>query len=222
MDFSSQWIYDLLLTAPPLLFSLTVHEFAHARTALAFGDRTAALMGRCTLNPLAHLDPLGTITLLVTRMIGWAKPVPVNPLNLHPRRLGDICVSLAGPLSNFLLAILAGLLLRVALAFETSLAASTFHVLFQVLWFSLVANLGLCVFNLLPLFPLDGHHIARELLPIGRHAGFMHWQLRYGRPILMALIFVPIVLGRTGGSFPDPIRFVHGRLLDLTLRIVGF
>ena len=97
--FQDDWFYRLILVAPPLLLSLTVHEFAHARTALAFGDPTAKAMGRVSLNPLVHLDPIGTIVLLVTRAFGWAKPVPINPANLHPRRLGDIAVSAAGPAS---------------------------------------------------------------------------------------------------------------------------
>ncbi|MCK4601484.1 MAG: site-2 protease family protein, partial [Phycisphaerae bacterium] len=80
--FDANWLYMTVIMAPPLLLSLTVHEFAHARTALAFGDPTAKHMGRCSLNPLVHLDPFGTIVLLVTHFIGWAKPVPVNPANM--------------------------------------------------------------------------------------------------------------------------------------------
>src|ERR1035437_8633090 len=111
-DIDSAWLADKLLTIPLLIFSLVVHECAHARTALAFGDPTAKNMGRITLNPLPHLDFMGTLCLIFSGFIGWAKPVPVNPYNLHPRRLGDIAVSFAGPASNLSLALIFGLILK--------------------------------------------------------------------------------------------------------------
>ena len=97
-----QMIYGIGLIAVPVLLSLTLHEFGHARMAMAFGDPTARLMGRVTLNPLAHLDPLGTLCFLFGPF-GWARPVPVDHSRLHPYRLGDICVSLAGVGMNLLL-----------------------------------------------------------------------------------------------------------------------
>ena len=113
MDIDPQMLVALIAA---MLISLTLHELAHARTALAFGDPTAQMMGRISLNPLRHLDPIGSIALVLSMMagagIGWAKPVPVNPANLQPRRLGDIMVSLAGPMANLGLAVAAGLLLR--------------------------------------------------------------------------------------------------------------
>jgi len=186
-------LYNLLLLAAPLVLSLTIHEYAHARTALAFGDPTAKHLGRCTLNPLAHLDPIGTIALFVVHF-GWAKPVPVNPHNLDPPRLGDIAVSLAGPLSNLALAILSGLLLRAWFAYyaEIDLPTRIADALWVILYYTMSINLVLCLFNLIPLFPLDGHHILRESLPkTDQRVRFMAWQMRYGRILLLALIFGP-------------------------------
>ena len=223
MDFlDPQQMFYLVMVAPVLLLSLTVHEFAHARTALAFGDPTARAMGRVSLNPLVHLDPIGTLVLLVTQRIGWAKPVPVNPLNLQPRRLGDIMVSLAGPMSNLLLAILAGVLLRVVTHFEADLGEKAATTLLTILWITMSCNVGLCVFNLIPLFPLDGHHIAREMLPPDRHADFMRWQLKYGRLILLALILLPMAVQNVGQiRVISPIRLVHGSLMGLLQRLLG-
>ena len=190
----------MIATAIPLLMSLSVHEFAHARTALAFGDPTAKMMGRCTLNPLAHLDPIGTIALLVVGF-GWAKPVPVNYGNLYPPRQAKILVSIMGPASNFALAVAMGLLLKTALYlpgayafFETDRGVF----LFRVIRYTMAINVILCVLNMLPLFPLDGHHILRELLPVEMQVPFMHFQVRYGQMLLMAIIFVPMLMGGMG------------------------
>ena len=216
------WLYELVLLIPPLLLSLTVHEFAHARTALAFGDPTAKQMGRVTLNPLAHLDVMGTLVLVVTRFIGWAKPVPVNPNNLHPRPLGDIMVSLAGPMSNFLLALLAGFSLRALAAWGGGLDPVIYHAMTMMLLGLLLANVGLCVFNLIPLFPLDGHHIMRELLPRSSQMPYMHWQLKYGRVLLLSVILLPRLLETVAGrSVVDPIGILYKHALLLTVHVIG-
>ena len=203
----------LLVMAVPLLLSLTVHEFAHARVALAFGDPTAKSYGRVTLNPLAHLDPIGTLAIFLVGF-GWAKPVPVNPANLHPRRLGDIMVSVAGPLSNLALAVLSGAGLRVLL-----LAGDpewpVYDSAFMLLFYTMAVNLVLCIFNLIPLFPVDGHHILRESLPVHMRAGFMQWQVRYGQILLLALIFVPRLLNR-----PGPIQAVFRFVIEPATRFV--
>ncbi len=159
--------------------AITVHEFAHARRALAAGDTTALAMGRVTLNPLAHYDPIGT-TLFIFAGFGWAKPVPVNPSNFaHPRKDG-LWVALWGPLSNALLAaFLAGLLrLGITGPYTGAVAIMAY------------ANCVLAIFNLIPIGPLDGGHILEGLLPPKQAAQYVMFQQQYGRFIVIGAIFV--------------------------------
>ena len=212
---------DILLMAPPLLLSLTIHEYAHARVALAFGDPTAHSLGRCTLNPLKHLTVLGTMMLLFSGIIGWAKPVPVNPFHLRPRRLGSAMVSLAGPMSNLTLACICGLGLWGMLTTGAGLDGDFREAASHILLYTLVANLGLCVFNLLPLFPLDGHHILREMLPERMHCGFMAWQTRYGVVLLATLIFGPRVLENVlRRQVFDPLGELFGHVIGYALTFI--
>ena len=183
----------MLMLAPGLLFSLTIHEYAHARVALLFGDPTAYYQGRVSLNPLRHLDPIGTLMILLIHF-GWAKPVPVNPANLHPRGIGDIAVSLAGPLSNLAFAALLGVMLRIATASGFLADKPWGELALDMVWITMAVNIVLFLFNLIPLFPLDGHHILRELLPAGRRYGYMIWQMRYGNIALLAILFLPRLL----------------------------
>jgi Zn-dependent protease len=222
----SDWLFNLLITAPPLLLSLTIHEYAHARTALAFGDPTAKIMGRCTLNPLVHLDLLGTICLLFSHLIGWAKPVPVNPANLHPPRLGNIAVSLAGPASNLSLAIICGLVLKVMIPrmahSDGLMNSNVVDIIFRMLEVTLLANIGLFAFNLIPLFPLDGHHILRETLPLNIQPSFMHWQVRFGPILLMAMVFLPrIVSNAVHKPVFDPIDILYNFTFRTVLSLLG-
>lgn len=197
--FTNEWLLQRLVLLVPLLFSLVIHEYAHARTALAYGDTTARDMGRVTLNPLAHLDPVGTLCLVLGGCIGWAKPVPVNPNNLEPPRLGDIAVSAAGPMSNLFVAVVTGFVIKgwfglLQLPSMSFIPPEVWHFVVMILLYLLSANVCLFMFNLLPLFPLDGHHIARELLPLWKQEPFMRWQLNYGQKLLLGLIFVPWIL----------------------------
>lgn len=197
------------MLAPPLLLSLILHEVAHARMALAFGDPTALRAGRITLNPLKHLDPLGTIAMLVIGF-GWAKPVPVNPYLLKPPRLGDIMVSLAGPLTNLALAIIAGCVVKILITIPGDFMESLLgNMIFMTLFFTMLINLMLCLFNMIPLAPLDGHHILGQLLPSHMRAGYAMFQKRYGSFLLMAMIFGPRLLSYTTGKYiPSPIGWV--------------
>lgn len=219
-------LYGIALIAVPVLLSLTLHEFGHARAALAFGDDTAKRQGRVSLNPLVHLDPLGTLCLLFGP-VGWARPVPVVAANLHPRRLGDLVVSLAGVSTNLLLALLAagGLTLMAALGvnvspFEDSPVTSA-GVGALMLIITMRINLALMVFNLIPLYPLDGHHVLREILPLRMHAGFMEWQARYGRFLLLALIVVPWLTRIFNvGVYVNPLGMVLSRIMFLSMGLL--
>lgn len=145
---------------PGLLIALVIHEYAHALIAEKMGDPTAAMSGRLTLNPLAHIDPIGTLMLLVAQF-GWAKPVPINPNNFRNWRQGEICVSLAGPAANLITGFVFFILYNVVL--NTGLFAST--ALSQVLALVAVYNVNFAIFNMIPLPPLDGSHILKCFLP---------------------------------------------------------
>ena len=171
-----------------LVIALSVHEFAHAWTANFFGDDTPRLYGRLTLNPLAHLDPIGSLMLIVAGF-GWAKPVPVNPYALQRRSSSaTMWVSLAGPLSNFLLAGLAAIPLRLGIvpfSISTGLLPSAY--LFLRIFIQI--NLLLMLFNLIPLAPLDGEKAAQSLFPAS-WVRFLDTIRPYGPLILMVLVFV--------------------------------
>jgi Zn-dependent protease len=222
-DFA-EWLHQTILFLPGMLMGLTIHEFSHARTALAFGDPTAARAGRVTLNPLAHLDPVGTLVLLVTHGFGWAKPVPVNPDNLHPPRLGDAMVSLAGPASNLLLAlVLAGVihLLRLYLTIDDIADSHGLRfTLYMMVAYGMIINISLFVFNLCPLFPLDGHHILREMLPWHMREGFMRWQMKFGMLTLMALIAIPMFVGGNLPAWANPVGTIVGWVHNTFLNMV--
>jgi Zn-dependent protease len=226
MAFDSHWLYETILFLPGMLLGLTIHEFSHARTALAFGDPTAARAGRVTLNPLAHLDPIGTIVLIMSHGFGWAKPVPVNPANLHPPRLGDTMVSLAGPASNLLLAfILAGVthIIRAYITFDDVTAGHSLRfTLYLMAAYGMLINISLFVFNLFPLFPLDGHHIMREMLPWHMREGFMRWQTKFGMFTLMALVAIPFLAGGELPAWANPIGTIVGFVRHTFMNIVGF
>jgi Zn-dependent protease len=219
--FSQDWIYQTLLLLVPMMLSFSIHEYAHARTALAFGDPTAKLQGRVTLNPLAHLDPMGTIVLVLTHFVGWAKPVPVNRGNLHPPALGEICVSLAGPFSNIFLAVICGLLLKgwMHIGIPDN-AVGNMGVI--VIFATMMMNIGLAAFNLIPLFPLDGHHVLRELLPQRMQYNFMLWQMRYGMYVLLAVTIVPNVLRNSlGMHILGPVDWMYIGMRWVINAIVG-
>jgi len=176
-----------------LIIAFSVHEFAHAWTANAFGDDTPRANGRLTLNPAAHLDLMGTLMLLFAGF-GWARPVPINPYTLRRRSPSAVMwVSLAGPLSNLLLAILAAIPLRLGLVpfrFSSGMLPSIFSFLLEFI----SINLLLLLFNLIPLAPLDGEKIVEFLFPPS-WANFMETIRPYGPLILMALIFVGPMVG---------------------------
>lgn len=168
---------EWLLFLPALLIAITVHEFAHAWTADRLGDPTPGLLGRISLNPLRHLDPLGTLMLLFFRF-GWGKPVPFDPYNLRRPRRDAALISLAGPAVNLILA--------AALSFGLRLSASS---LFSVFLYScILINVNLAIFNLLPVPPLDGSKILYGILPRDWADEYNDFMGRYGQFLLILLI----------------------------------
>lgn len=167
-----------------LLVAITVHEFAHAWTAERLGDPTAKLSGRVTLNPIAHLDPIGTLMLIIAR-IGWGKPVPVDPFNFrHPRR--DMAItSFAGPAANLILAAILSIILRLAY-FTLGPAASLLQIIFQPI---IILAVILAIFNLIPVHPLDGSSVLIGLLPQNLAEDYERFSRQYGVLILLFLIF---------------------------------
>lgn len=171
---------------PAILVAITFHEFAHARVALHFGDTTALREGRVTLNPLAHLDPLGTFGMLFLGF-GWGKPVPVDRSAMRSPR-ADFYVSAAGPTSNLVIAAVCGVIYQMPGLGEWlelyDLRAGTYLLLYAVIRFNLV----LALFNFLPIYPLDGSHMLENLLPLNAAARFHDFNRHYGHVVMIGLI----------------------------------
>lgn len=201
MDFSSR-IFEVILFMPGFLFSLSIHEAAHAYVADRLGDPTAKNLGRVTLNPLAHADPIGTILFPIAGVLGlfgrfffgWGKPVPVNYRNFAQPKRDAMLVSLAGPLSNLIVAIGIAGLIHALFYFSNALLAGGLPVLFfktliETLVMYMFLNLALCFFNLIPIHPLDGGKILFGLLPNRIAYKFEAFVARYGFIVLLVLIF---------------------------------
>jgi len=166
---------------PVVLFSLTVHEYSHGRIAFLLGDNTAKNQGRLSFNPLKHLDPIGTLFFYFMGF-GWAKPVPVDPRNFeHPRR-DMMYVAIAGPLSNVTLAVICSFFIRF-------IVPDINGILFTLLCFGVYINVALAIFNLLPVFPLDGSSVIKGLVP-GDIAARLSGLDRFGAILLMGVILL--------------------------------
>ena len=213
----NETIVRLSLVAIILLAALPIHEFSHALIAYRLGDGTAKLLGRLTLNPIVHFDPVGGTLLILTLLIpgsgfifGWAKPTPVNPANLRGGRQSDALVALAGPASNLVLAAAAAIPFRVMIAtgVDAPLPLAILSLFIQI-------NISLMIFNLIPLPPLDGSHVLLALVDPRTS-----WQLRtflsqYGSIILLALILIPSVT-----NLPSPLGIIFDVIANPIIRLL--
>ena len=202
----------LILMIPVVIFSLTVHEYSHGRIAFLLGDNTAKRLGRLSFNPLKHLDPIGTLFFYFMGF-GWAKPVPVDPRNFDQPRRDMMYVAIAGPLSNLALAVICGFFIRIIDPYDS-------WILFTLLSFGVYINVALAIFNLLPVFPLDGSSVIKGLVPfniaerligLDRFGAFLligvvlldHFA---NTGILGVILWVPIITGvqfLSQDAFPD-------------------
>jgi Zn-dependent protease len=200
-------INRILIWAVPVLFSIVIHEVSHGWMASKLGDDTAKNMGRLTLNPLVHIDPIGTIILPFIMIIlggpvfGWAKPVPFNPYNFDPRvnrRNGIMWVGIAGPASNFTIAFVASFVLVFSERFLSGLPALLYISIFQLAQVLVLINLILGFFNLIPIPPLDGSKVLMRFLPQRLELQYLKLE-RYGMLILILILatggFSSLVMG---------------------------
>ena len=162
----NEFMVKAALSVVPFMFAVTIHEVMHGYAAYKLGDNTAKNAGRLTLNPIAHIDPVGLLVLLLTRIIGWAKPVPVNYYNLR-HKYGVAIVSAAGPLANLVTAFLSAVVLKILgfAAVNFSIPGYILEPLYIMTLYSVAINIALCIFNLLPIMPIAGARIIWNFLP---------------------------------------------------------
>jgi len=186
----------------PVLFALTIHEFSHGYAAYKLGDDTAKRAGRLTLNPLKHLDPIGTIMLFIAK-IGWARPVPINPYNFKNFKRDTAIVSFAGPLANFISAIAFSIIFNLLYS-----PTASQNIFIMIIFYTIFINIALGLFNLIPIPPLDGSKIFGALLPDRLYFQYQKFE-RKGMFLFIAIILISNFAGLNiiGGVILPPIRF---------------
>lgn len=188
--FSKEGLITFLYTLPALVLSLSIHEYAHAWVAYKLGDISQKIRGRLTLNPLAHIDPIGFIAIMLIG-VGWGKPVTVDDRNFKDSRKGMMLTSLAGPSSNLLLAILVTIILKLLMVFgvlNTMVNSNVGGIILNMLLYVIQFNIVFGIFNLIPLPPLDGSKVLAYFLP-QRARGFMYTLERYSFIIILIIYF---------------------------------
>ncbi len=217
--FGGQELIDLLLSLPAILLGICFHEYSHARVAYYFGDSTAKDCGRMTLNPLKHFHPVGFLLLLFAR-VGFARPVPINPNNFRNPKRDEILVSLAGPAANVCLVIVSAAMLKAFMiicrmqgllleqAGSIYFMSDTSYYVYLVLFYCIMVNLSLAVFNMLPLPPLDGSHLLTVIMP-------MSWRRVYHRiqPFMPYIFVLAWATGGLGWLVSKPV----GAILDFIM-----
>ena len=203
----------------PLLLSLTVHEWAHAWSAYRLGDDTASMQGRLTLNPIAHIDPFGTLILpLLGIPFGWAKPVPVNPTRFRRgvnMSRGMIITAAAGPLANVALAVLSAIAMGLVARFSPALTNGGQMSIFSLLETLIVINVTLAIFNMIPIPPLDGSRVVDGLIPYG-------WRPQWESIVRLSpvLLILLVVASQKFGLISAPAGYVMGLLGRLTTAVM--
>lgn len=216
---NTEALLSLVLTLPAVLIAITFHEYAHAFAADRLGDDTPRRQGRLTLNPLAHLDPIGSI-MLVFAGFGWGKPVEINPRNFNRKitmSAGEAIVSLAGPIMNFLLAIVFSIITFAMLKFAPRfILTQAGAIILSLLQITVAINVGLGVFNLIPLPPLDGSKVLNHFLPYNAK----EWFVRYAQ--VFYIIFVVLWITGFAGTLISPIiDWVYKGITTLVAMLFG-
>lgn len=214
MDITTQ-IIDKLLLLPGLLIGLSAHEFAHAYTAYKLGDDSQRFQGRLTLNPMKHLDPIGFV-LLMLMGFGWAKPVMVNSRKFKNLRRDDTLVSVAGPLANLLLAIIFTIFAGIAVLVIAKVGYNqTAEIIMEIINRGIMINLVLMVFNLIPIPPLDGHHI------LGNIVGAPLWNIYYKYADYWRYVLIALILLRGTSYIISPVvGSLYGFLINTMQRVI--
>lgn len=208
-------IQKIAVGALPVIFAITVHEFAHGWVASKFGDQSAKMLGRLTLNPIKHIDPIGTILVPIVLLIftgfvfGWAKPVPVNASSFKSPRRDMAWVALAGPVSNFLMAFAWAVVLKIGLLLQTSTPDIGLFLIYSGV-IGVTINLILAILNLLPIPPLDGSHIASAFL-----SKRLAWQFNRIAPYGFFLLIGLMLLGVLTPLIMEPLNMVKAFLFTI-------
>jgi Zn-dependent protease len=212
----------LIAAAIIILVSFPVHEFSHAWMAYRLGDSTARYLGRLTLNPIVHFDPLGGLMLLASAYagygIGWAKPTPVNFVNLRNGRTGEAMVAAAGPVSNLILAAGGGVIFRILFAIMSSpgqVDSPGRLALLNIVYLFVAINVSLFIFNLIPVPPLDGTRVLLALLPPRVAFKYEPLLYQYGSIVLIAVIFIPVLIGVSG-----PLQWIFANVGTPVIRLI--
>jgi len=213
------YLFGLLLTLPGVIIAITFHEFAHAYAAFKLGDDTAKVQGRLNLNPLSHIDPVGFMLLIVAH-VGWGKPVQINPRNFdrkYSASAGEAIVSVAGPLMNFVLAIVFTVIYCVLLKFASGMLLTNIGlVIIGIIQSTILVNVGLGVFNLIPLPPLDGSKIFRNFMSYNVKAWFDR------NETIFYTVFVLLWISGLAGELISPIiSFIAGGIMKVIGLLFG-